>query len=443
MTENGAAKNAKALEYARRATFTTKPEAGTWMADLEAFAIKHPATKLVLPFIRTPTNILGQAALRTPGLNLLSKRYRSALAGELGNEAKADAVGKMATGAALWASAGMLALEGKVTGKGPADPRERQLLLNTKWQPYSFKLDSGEYVSFQGFDPMSMFFGIAGDWADARAHMNHDDGSTIDGSMLVAMANNITSKTYLTGLSQVMSALTDPSRDGETFIKSRAASYVPAGFKQIAGLIPSLEDPYLRETRTVLDAVINKLPGFSQNLPPKRNIFGDAVTARQALGPDTISPFYYSEQSDDKVANELVRFARGMSAPAQKVGNIDLTQYKNAKGQDFYDRMQEQLITLRYGRYTLKERLEHLVDSSSYSKWRENEPDQIAVGSNPRTLNEVRSIIVEFRDEAMRKTLKEYPEVDQLIRAQKKANVRASAGAAIPDSLQQILNLNK
>jgi hypothetical protein len=195
----------------------------------------------------------------------------------------------------------------------------------------------------------------------------------------------------------------------------------------------------MRETRSVLDAVMNKIPGLSQMLPPRRNIFGDAVTPTKAIGPDSISPFYYSQQKDDPAARELSRFSHAFSPPARSIGNVDLTQFRNAKGQDFYDRWQEQLISLRVGRYTLKERLENLVTADHYKRWRENEADAVELGAEPRTLKEVRSVIEEYRQHARMKTLKEYPEVASLVRAEQQLQKRAGNGSAIPDQLQELL----
>jgi hypothetical protein len=436
---NGSAADEAALNYARRATFTTAPEPGSFLHNLETFAGKHPSLRLLMPFIRTPTNILKEAALRTPGLNLLSKRYRDAIAGKLGKEAEAQAKGQFASGAMMWTAGLTLALEGQITGRGPRDPREKQLLLDTGWRPYSFKVGNS-YISFEGFDPTSMFFGMAGDFADAYAHMDDGQRKNVIGSMLVAMATNVTSKTYLQGITQVMEALTQPERKGEAFLKSRISSYIPTGLKQLVGLIPGAEDPYMREARSIMDAVINKIPGLSQSLPPRRNIFGEAVTATKALGPDSISPFWYSTQKDDKAAQELARFAHAFTPPSRMLGEVDLTQFKNAKGQDFYDRWQEQLSTLKVGRYTLKERLENLVTSSPYQKWRENEADAVEVGAEPRTLKEVRAVIEQYRMEAKRKTLQEFPQVAELVRADRQAQKRANAGSEIPDGLQQLIN---
>ncbi len=456
MDENGAARTnygdgiykvkddeyAQALDYARRSTFTSKAEAGSFLKWLETGTNNHPYLKLILPFVRTPVNIMKAAAIRTPVLNLASKKYREALSGRLGERARADAHGQMAIGVSLYAASVTLAMEGLVTGKGPSDPKEMATLQQSGWQPYSFKV-GGSFISFQGMDPLGMFFGIAGDFADGSAHMSEADRHNVVGAMAISIAQNITSKTYLQGLTQVMDALSSPDKKMESFLRSRLGSYVPSALNQTAGLVPGGADPYTREARTYLDTVLARLPGFSQMLPPKRNVFGEAITARQGLGPDSISPFFTSTLSTDPAKLELARLSHAISPPSQSIGKLDLTQFKNLKGQDFYDRWQEQLTSMKLGRYTLKERLDNLVTSEHYAKIRANESDALSVNEDPRTLQEVRAIVVEYRDHAKQKTLKEYPEVAQALRAQKQAGTRADAGAAIPDQLKQLLNFNK
>ena len=442
-----------ALEYARRATFTQKAEArpGDNMFDsmgnsltqqLETASYNHPYLKLVVPFVRTPVNILKSAGVRTPAVNLLSKRYRDALTGKLGERAAADARGQFAVGSALWLGAVTLAYEGHLTGKGPKDPKERAILMASGWQPYSFKVGN-KYVSFQGFDPYAMFFGLAADYTDTQAHLGEEEKNSLILSVLTSVANNVTSKSYLTGLTQVAEAITAPESVGEAFLKSRMASYVPSGLKPIGGMV-GLDDPYMRETRSYMDAILNRIPGFSETLPPKRNVFGEPITARQGLGPDSISPFFTSTQSEEKAKLELARLGRAFGAPAVKINGIDLTQVMNAKGQSFYDRWQEKLQTYRSGHYTLKERLEALVTSPQYAKWRANEADALESDAQPRTLTEVRAIITEYRERAKQDLIRsnEFPQMAGALKAQQQVQVRARAGTDISEALKGLLNFN-
>jgi hypothetical protein len=440
-----------ALEYARRATFTTKAvgKEGDGLLDdignkftswLEQGTHNHPYLKLVMPFVRTPVNILKAAGIRSPGLNLLSKRYRDALTGKLGDRAAADARGQMATGAALWTGAITLAAEGKITGKGPADARERDALMQTGWQPYSVQVGD-KYVSFQGFDPWATFFGLAADYTDTQAHLDDVTVGDITQGLLVAVANNTTSKSYLTGITQFAEAMTSPDKELESFLQSRIASYVPSGLKPIGQAVVGA-DPHMREVRSVMDAMMNRLPGFSQFLPPKRNVFGEAMTARTSVGPDVISPFFTTTVSPDKAKQELARLGHAFGAPSEKLNGVDLTQVKNPKGQDFYDRWQEKLTTYRRGRYTLKERLENLVTSSHYAKWRENEADALDATEEPRTLREVRAIISEYREGAKQELVRsnEFPGMTDVLKAKRQAAARADAGAPISPEIKSILN---
>ncbi len=446
MDEQGAALNKEALEYARTATFTTQLDPKSFLGNLERLAGEHPWIRQIIPFIRTPTNILGAALRRTPGLNLaLHKKYREAISGKLGAQAKADAVGQMVSGGILWSTAAALAAEGNLTGKGPSDPRERAILMQpdengkVSWAPYSFKVGDN-FVSYQGFDPISMFFGLAADYTEVAGHIDEQDLSELAANMSISLANNITSKTYLTGLTQVLEAVTDPEAKMASFARSRASSFIPTIFKQLGGLIPGIEDPYMRETRTMMDAIQNRIPGFSQSLPPKRNIYGEPVTARQALGPDTLSPFYHAKQTDNPAFTELARFSHAFTPPSPKEGSVDLRDIKNAKGQSFYDRWQETLSTHRRGRYTLKEAVEALVTSSRYERWRENEPEALDGDFEPRTLKEVRALITEYRESAKKATLREFPEAAELLNAQRRAGKKASAGTDIPDQLTDLIN---
>lgn len=445
MDEQGVALNKEALEYARTATFTTQLDPKSFLGNLERLASTYPWIRQIIPFIRTPTNILGAALRRTPVLNLtLHKKYREAITGKLGKQAQADAVGQMISGGVLWGTASALAAEGTLTGKGPSDPRERAILMQpdsngkVTWAPYSIKVGDSFY-SYQGFDPISMFLGLAADYTEVSGHIDDQSLGELAANMSISLANNITSKTYLTGLTQVLEAITDPEEKMATWFRSRVASFIPTILKQAGSLIPGLEDPYMRETRNMADALLNRIPGFSQSLPPKRNIFGEPITARQALGPDTLSPFYSAKQTDNPAFLELARFSHAFTPPSPKETGVDLRDIKNAKGQSFYDRWQETISTHRRGRYTLKEAIEALVTSSRYAKWRENEPDALSDDFEPRTLKEVRALITEYRESAKKATLREFPEAAELMNAQRRAGKKAAAGADIPDQLTELI----
>jgi len=429
----------EALSHARKATFTSKGAEGGLLRLVEAATYAHPYLRSITPFIRIPVNIMKAVGIRTPVLNLLSRNYREALSGKKGERAAADARGQVATGSVLIVAGSTLAYQGLITGRGPADPGERKTLIDTGWKPYSYKIGK-DYVSFERQDPYAMFFGITADFVDAVGHMDDPTRDNLAASMVSTVAYNVTSKTYLKGLSQFMDAVRSPEGSvTEAFFRNRIASYIPAGINSIATAVGA-NDPYEREVRSVMDAIYKRLPGFSETLSPRRNVFGEVITARQALGPDAISPFFSSTQTDDKVKLELARLDYAFSPPGKVLDGIDLTQVKNAKGQDFYDRWQQQLTTFRVGRSTLKESLGILIASPRYAKWRANEPDALANTDDPKTLQEVRAEITYYRERAKQETLKEFPEVAKQLRADKQAEAYTDKGRAVPDRIKAIVN---
>lgn len=279
----GRAMNPDALEYARESTFTKDLKAETWFGkptigeDLQRFAGNHPSMRVVMPFIRTPTNILRFAWDRTPGLNLGRKEYYDALTGARGVQAQADAKAKMAMGGMLWGGATALAVDGSLTGAGPQDPKQRKLLEATGWRPYSvrYKKEDGStaYFSYQRLDPFAMFLGMAADYTELAGGMDNETMWETAGKGLIATVKQLGSKSYLQGLTEFLDALNNPDRNTEKLAKSLAASFAP-------NLIAKMgDDPYQREARTPMEAVRRKSPVTLRNSTP----FAISLASRSRL----------------------------------------------------------------------------------------------------------------------------------------------------------------
>ena len=83
----------------------------------------------------------------------------------------------------------------------------------------------------------------------------------------------------------------------------------------------ALVDPVLHETRalTEVETLLNEMragiPGYSSDLPPRRNLWGDAIELTGGWGPDLISPIYTSPVKHDPVSDEIVRLKVRVSLP--------------------------------------------------------------------------------------------------------------------------------
>jgi hypothetical protein len=145
----------------------------------------------------------------------------------------------------------------------------------------------------------------------------------------MAVSNAITSQTFLQGLTLLLNAVTAPDQKMGTFLQGLAGSVVPGLVSQTNQVL----DPYQRQINSMLDAVKARIPGVSESLPPKRDMFGEPISAtRRALG---MTPVTVTTESDDKVRLEAARLGIGVAKtpnsiqmPAKgdrKLGKVELS----------------------------------------------------------------------------------------------------------------------
>jgi len=94
----------------------------------------------------------------------------------------------------------------------------------------------------------------------------------------------------------------------------------------------AIDDPYLREAWTILDnlKVRSGIPGWSEEAPPRRELFGKPrmVKAGSLLGP--MSPMPEKTVDDDPVVNQLVSLMNltrsvPVTMPSKRVNGMRLT----------------------------------------------------------------------------------------------------------------------
>lgn len=386
-----------ALRYAQESTWTQNLRDGAYLngglgQGMSNLVNHYPPLKLVAPFIRTPTNLIRDFVAHTPVLAPITKKFREAMAA--GGERKAQALGQLATGSLLWATAIGLAASGKMTGGYPRDPATRQAWIDSGIEPYSFKIGDA-YISFARIDPFSTFFGIAADFAEyTRNWEDSAKGNWVSGA-LAALSSNILSKSYLTGITDLIDALGDQSVDSKAmqkYLQRSATMFVPysSGLRFTRQLI---DDP-LRETRSALDEILNTIPLASHLLPERRSwITGKAISHN----------LFWGEHKDDLVANELARLGDNLSigAPGKKLKGVELDGNQ-------YSRLCELQGTVTINGLTQHERLSKLMQSPSYDIGRRKMQDMPGDMGNPRT-KMVEDVINAYRRKAQEKLLKEDP----------------------------------
>lgn len=306
----------EAMDYARYVTFQ-KP-LGPVGSKISAVTNDMPILKAVLPFIRTPTNLVKFAVERSPAAPMLREWRKDFGAGG----ARRDlAIARATVGTGIAAVVAELAARGVITGSAPSDDNKRRLMLADGWQPYSLKIGD-KYYSYRRLDPFAMTFGTAADIATLGEGMSEKSREEGVGLVVASIISNLTNKTWLSGMTDALEALRDPERYSGNFIERLAGSAtVPTGVAQVARTI----DPTMRETPDVASAIQSRIPGLTDELLPKRDIWGEPITQEDAPGPNIISPLWVSTGKNDPITREILRVG-GTVSPPQK-GDLTPEQY--------------------------------------------------------------------------------------------------------------------
>ena len=361
----------EALREANIATFQQDLLPGTLGKNIQNLVAneKTQLVRFILPFVKTPTNVIRYGWKMTPGLNMFQEEYRQMLSGALGQEAKAQAIGQMTMGSLFMGSAAYLGAQGMITGGGPSDPKLKSQLLATGWQPYSIvvKHDDGtvSYVPFNRYDPVALPFGIIADIQDAYHIMGDDASNTPEienaiGALTVSLAKQFTSRTYLLSLNQALEALSDPEKQGLNFAGSMTQSMVP-----FSGASRQLStDPYLRDARTITDKMMQVIPGLSESLPPKYNWLGQPILNRQGLWSDT---------NGSLVDQETIRLGleggTSMNPPSPTMANrVDLRNIALANGDNAYVAYQRLAGKPSPNAKSLRDTVADIMRSDAYHK---------------------------------------------------------------------------
>jgi hypothetical protein len=372
---DGKATDLVALQAAREATFTQSLGRGTLGRGLQDLTERHPYLKQIAPFVRTPTNIMRYTWEHTPIIGLAQKEMREAIMA--GGEARSDAIAKQVMGGGYIAAALAMVHDGTVTGSGPVDPDIRKLKEATGWQANSIVTTDADgkktYTSINRADPYGMFLGLIADMSQFGHYLPEGEYEKFAAGVTVAVARNLQNKSYLQGMTNFLDAITPKGNDETALEKSRkfiqnwAAGYVPSALR-VAN-----DDPYMREARSIADAMMKKVPGSSYDVDPERNHLGQKLAIKEGWGPDWLSPFAQTTEKNDPVLSEMARLAeldkKQFSKPSKHVGQIDLTdpQWKKPGEYSAYDRLQQLVGEIPGpGGLTLHDRLAAAINSPLY-----------------------------------------------------------------------------
>lgn len=294
---------------------------------------KHPMATVVIPFVKTPVNIVKYAGERSP-LAPFAQPVRDEL--HAGGARRDRALAKMALGTTFMTVAAAFAAAGMITGTGPEDPEDRATLMNTGWRPYAFKV-AGAYLPFnQVLGPYGMLMGSMGDIAERWALNTTDQDKreaglaaqlldTVAMGGLIAARGNVLEQTFLRGLHDFSNMVYAPKQFAQRWVSNIVAGFVP----NIVGKAADAMDPYMRDQAgngfadETMRRVQAKIPGASRYLPEREGLLGNPIErnayTRQVGLTGLPFPAYPGMETSDKLLKEMVRLGENMSKAPRKL----------------------------------------------------------------------------------------------------------------------------
>jgi hypothetical protein len=374
----------KAKDVAEYQTFQTP--LGKVGRAVQNFSNTHILAKLVVPFVRTPLNLLKYAGERTP-LGLFAQEVRDNLSGKNGAVARDTQVARITLGTMVGVAAFEMASQGLITGGGPADKAKKSIMQADGWQDYSVKIGD-MYYRYNRLDPFSVILGVAAD-AYEIAHAtgsDHPDKEHMTALVFAAISKNILNRASLSGLSDLIQATADPERYGKSYLKGMVGTVIPAISAQTAQTL----DPTVREARTVLDTLKARIPGLSQSLKARRDVWGEPIVREGGLGPDIASPIMEARLKNDPVNKALIAANYFPGKLDRKIRGVELTD-------DQYDDY------ARIAGRTAKVRLNAIVGMPGFNQMPESTRKELMTNAITNSREMARSLIMMQNPEIIKK----------------------------------------
>lgn len=296
----------EAREAALKATF--QEDTGKWGKALMSLRTQSGFLgRVILPFVKTPTNLFRYTMERTPMAPLVAQ-WRNDIAA--GGVRATKAATRAALGTTVTMSSIDLAMNGYLTGAGPSDPAEKAALLRQGWKPYSLKIGD-KYYEYNRLDPLGMTLGMSatfGEWLNQAPPDDEELAARTSDPMAafaVAVSQSVLNKTYMQGLAGISEAMANPDRYAESEITQMLSGFMPFG--ALSGTVERMVDPEVRLAPGIWETVQSKIAGLSEGLPLRRDLWGDPIKADSGLGAvyDNLSPVGVSKAKESPIDQEF------------------------------------------------------------------------------------------------------------------------------------------
>jgi len=431
-TSSGNVLNEELLTAAKEVTFQTELKGA--VGSFATFIDNAPALRIFFPFVKTGHNIMVYTGTHVPVLNLALKESRDVLLDPTADPyQKAIMKGRLAFGSMVMLLGGLAAHEGRITGNGPSDPRQRKEWLKTN-QPRSIRLPDGNFLSMDRLEPFGQILSAVADihYAFKSGKLEEDRAKYLSGYMMYAISTNLTDRSFLQGLAPLGNLLNPRSTRSLERIGiiplEVANNFLPA-----SGLRRAISNglmPYMQEFNNEFDRLINSA---SAGLARPGSVSYDYLDGQTIDAPsggiNALLPMRVVQRTQDPVRDKLMDIEFNSSDIVKEVGGVKLTAEQITRIQQLMSET------------NLYKNLKRLMLHPKFDESVEQYKAELNAGSRVTKENQyfyrlVTQEVRAARDQALRLLRQEDPELDAEIE-QAGANARF---ARTPNGLQDIID---
>lgn len=299
-------------------------------AHYEHFVNTNPIMRIVGQlFFRTPVRVFEEGIRLTPGFQFLAPKFIGDLRGSNGLNAQIRAQGEAMLSYGITAGVIGMYSTGMITGSGPTDYKQRRILEDTGWQPYSIRMSDGSWWSYRNMDPFATPIKIMVNLMDRmneleyrRSQGEKTEGHTAHlqqyfGVATGSMVQAIRDASLTTGFDQAMDIVDALTQEDDTTMGDQLAQWfgkkaqmlVPAMYSKTKNIL----NPTMRDPLTLDQYIMAKIDGEVGKVPAMYDVLG-----RPRTSPNPYSSFLFpvptsKEMMDDGASEQEQVVLQGLS----------------------------------------------------------------------------------------------------------------------------------
>lgn len=288
----------EAQDYAKMAAF--QQELIGSARQLQGARAQIKPLIFMLPFFKTPYNILKEGLTFVPGVGYITGSIYKTV-DSTGDKVRFKKLGKdeviarQMLGLGMMGTAMTLLDQGLITGGYPNDPAKRQTMRDAGIPEFSIKVGD-TWVSYRKIEPISTVMGLVADLSSLGDEVLDNPELTESdifwervGNVTWALKQNIFGKSFMEGLANAINLVSLNDLTGGSGAMEQAVVSIGKGLVPYSALLNNvavtLDSPDMlsgtsfdRQATTITEKLKQRIPGLRETLPLMYGVFGEERT---------------------------------------------------------------------------------------------------------------------------------------------------------------------